>query len=289
MPMSPTVLVTSANGRTGRAVVDALLAAGARVRGLIRKEEQSARLKAIGAEPVLGDLEEAASLAAACLGCDTVVHIGPPMHAKEVDITVAMLKATTDAGVGHFVYYSVMQPLRQDVYHHRQKLIAEAHVVGAALPYTILQPTRYMQHLDAIWPQVRDEGVHAMPFNTQVRFNVVDLLDLADVVATVVTQPGHHYATYELSGPEALSQDDMASILREELGKPVVARAISPEALRKGAEAKGIPEARIERMLIMNHHYDAHGFLGNANILRWVLGREPATYRDHVRSLIKQA
>jgi uncharacterized protein YbjT (DUF2867 family) len=287
--MSPTVLVTSANGRTGRAVVDALLAHGAKVRGLVRKADQQARLTGLGAEGFLGDLDDPASLVAAAQGCDTIVHIGPPMHPDEVAITTSMLKAAEAAGVGHFIYYSVMHPLRQDVFHHRQKLIAEAHVVEAATPYTILQPTRYMQHLDAIWPQVRDEGVHAMAFNTHVRFNVVDLLDLATATALVATQPGHLYATYELSGPDALSQDDMATILTEELGKPVVARAITLEALRNGARAKGMAEERIERMVTMNHHYDLHGFRGNPNILRWLLGREPATFRSHVKRLMQKA
>jgi uncharacterized protein YbjT (DUF2867 family) len=178
-----------------------------------------------------------------------------------------------------------MHPLRQDVQHHRLKLLAEAHVVEGPIPYTILQPIRYMQHLEPILGQVREQGVHAMPFNTRVRFNVVDLLDLAEAAAIVATEPGHRHATYELAGPEALSQDDMAAILTEALGRPVAARQISPEQLRANAASKGIDPGRIERMLVMNAHYDRHGFLGNPNILSWLIGRPPTRYRDYVRRL----
>jgi uncharacterized protein YbjT (DUF2867 family) len=283
--MSLRILVTGANGRTGRAIVDALLAWGARVRGLVRKADQVGRLEGLGAEAALGDLEDPASLIAAARGCDTVLHIGPPMHPREVEITQSVLSAAAQGGAAHFIYYSVMQPLRQDVLHHRLKLIAEAHVVEGPVPYTILQPIRYMQHLEPILDQVRSQGVHAMPFNTRVGFNVVDLGDLAEAAAIVATQPGHHHATYELAGPQALSQDDMAAILTEEIGRPVVARQVLPEELRTTAAAKGVDPARIERMLVMNAHYDRHGFLGNPNILRWLIGRPPTLYRDYVRRI----
>ena len=284
--MSLQVLVTGANGRTGRAIVDSLLARGARVRGLVRRREQAGRLEALGAQAALGDLEDPASLIAAAAGCDAVLHIGPPMHPREVEITEGVLDAAAKGGVGHFIYYSVMHPLRQDVQHHRLKLIAEAHVVEGPTPYTILQPIRYMQHLEPILGQVRDQGIHAMPFNTRVRFNVVDLLDLAEAAAIVATQPAHRYATYELAGPESLSQDDMAAILTEELDRPVAASHVPPDVLRANMTAKGVDPGRIDRMVVMNSHYDRHGFLGNPNILTWLIGRAPTRYRDYVRRLV---
>ena len=38
-------------------------------------------------------------------------------------------------------------------------------------------------------------------------------------------------------------------------------------------------------MLTMNQHYDQHGFLGNPNVLRWLLGREPNSYENYVTTL----
>jgi uncharacterized protein YbjT (DUF2867 family) len=284
--MSAKVLVSGANGRTGRAIVSALLARGAQVRGLVRQAAHIDRLTAAGAEGAVGDLEDRASLMAAAQGCDVIIHIGPPMYPREVETTQNMLDAAAAAGARQFVYYSVMHPLRQDVEHHRLKLIAEAHVVEGPTPYTIVQPIRYMQHLDPIWSQVREQGVHAMPFNTTVKFNVADLADLAEATAITATEDGHLYATYELAGPEALSQDDMAAILSEELSRSVTARHISLEELRTASLAKGIGEDRIARMSKMNAHYDAHGFRGNPNVLTWLMGRAPRTYRDYVKRLI---
>ena len=180
--------------------------------------------------------------------------------------------------------------------HPRRKPETEELLVESDLPYTILQPTRYMQHLENIWPVVTGQGVHGMPFGTRVRFNVADLADLAEAVARVIVEsapgaarPGAHlFATYELAGPEALSQEDMARVLAEVLRRPVTARAVPLEEMRARARAAGLGEDRIEQMTVMNRHYDAHGMRGNPNVLRMLLGREPTSFRQYVERLARR-
>ena len=287
--MTDKVLVTGANGKTGRAVVAALAKRGATVRAFIRKAEQADALKAIGAaEIALGDMAAPETIAPAVKGCTALVHIGPPMHPDEKAMTENFLRAAETNNIERFVYYSVMQPLRREVPHHARKLEAEEMIVESGRPYTIIQPTRYMQHLEPIWKDVVNNGVHAMPFNTHVKFNVVDLLDHAEVTAKAATEDGHLYATYELAGPEALSQDDMAAIISEVIKKPVKARQIPLDEMEAKARAAGANDQRIATMRAMNGHYDHSGFRGNANVLRWVLGREPTHYRQYVERLAKR-
>jgi uncharacterized protein YbjT (DUF2867 family) len=229
-----------------------------------------------------------ATFAPALEGCAALVHIGPPMHPDEVKITSDLLAAAKAANLARFVYYSVMHPVRREVPHHARKLDAEERVIEAGVPYTIVQPIRYMQHLEPIWKDVVNNGVHAMPFNTAVKFSVADLLDLAEATALVATSPGHLYATYELAGPEPLSQSDMAAIISAVIGKPVTARAIPLDEMAAKAKAAGATDLRIETMRKMNAHYDHSGFLGNPNVLRWVLGRAPTTYRAYVERLARR-
>jgi uncharacterized protein YbjT (DUF2867 family) len=178
-----------------------------------------------------------------------------------------------------------MHPLRREVRHHRLKLEVEERVVESGLPYTIVQPMRYMQHLEPLWKSVVERGVHAMPFNTRVRFNVVDLEDLALATAIVATDAAHRYATYELAGPDSLCQDEMARIIGEVIGREVRAEEVPLPVLAERARASGASPDRIEQMRIMNGHYDRFGFLGNPNVLRLVLGREPTRFRDYVARL----
>jgi uncharacterized protein YbjT (DUF2867 family) len=281
-----TVLVTAANGRTGRAVVSALARAGAVVCALVRREDQREALLALGAQGcVIGDLADRVSLDRAMRGCAKVVHIGPPLHPDEVAMTANVLAAAQAAGVGHVIYYSVMHPQRRALRHHRLKLEAEERVIESGTPYTILEPIRYMQHLEPIWTEVVGDGIHAMPFDVDARFSLVDLTDLAGATAKVTLCDDHLYATYELAGPESLSSREMAAILAEELDRPVEARAIPIDALERSAKGRGLPADRIEQMLAMNRHYDRHGFLGNARVLTGLLGRQPNDFRSYVRRL----
>ena len=281
-----TTLLTAANGKTGREVLTALANSGADVKVFVRDEGQWPALKELGAASyAVGDMEDAATIDAALASCDRIIHIGPPMHPNEVEITSRFIKSARAHGVEQFIYYSVMHPLRRAVRHHRLKLDAEEELIESGLPYTIVQPIRYMQHLAMIWKKVLDTGVHSMPFNIDLKFNVADLRDLAEATAIVATQPGHLYATYELAGPEALSQRDMAAVISRVLGRVIRAEAVTLEQVEKNARAAG--DDRVEQMLIMNEHYDRFGFRGNSNVLRWILGRDPNTYENYVKRLAR--
>lgn len=280
------VLIAGANGRTGRPIIAALSEKGATVRAFIRSEEQSRALQDIGAsEFAVGDMGDPDSIGAAIADCDKLVHIGPPMHPSEVEFTDNFIEAARRSGLSHFIYYSVMHPLRRDVRHHRLKLDAEEHLIESGLPYTIVQPCRYMQHLEPIWQKVLSEGTHSMPFDVDKKFSVVDLEDLAEAVAIVATRSGHTFATYELAGPEPLSQRDMAQLISSVTGREVEARATPIEKMKAAAAAKGFSEDKIEQMSIMNEHYDRHGFPGNPHVLRSIIGRDPATFENYVQRL----
>jgi uncharacterized protein YbjT (DUF2867 family) len=216
-------------------------------------------------------------------GTGQILHICPPMHPQEDVLADVLFDLARDAKIERFVLYSVLHPLLLDVPHHARKLVAEQHLVDSGLPYTILQPSRYMQHLVPIWKSLLATGVHAMPFSADTKFSVVDLADLAEAAALVLTQDGHESATYQLAGPQALSQHDMAGILTEILGRPIRAEAKPLDDVLRDAKAAGMPAERIENMRRMNVHYDAHGLVGNPNVLRWLLGRTPGTFDDFVR------
>ena len=280
------ILLTAANGRTGRAVLTQLAGKGADVKVFLRDQSQWPALQALGAAAFAeGDMENPSTISAALAGCEAIIHIGPPMHPNEVEITSRFIDAALARGVSRFVYYSVMHPLRRAVRHHRLKLDAEETLIESGLPYTIVQPMRYMQHLELIWKKMLETGIHAMPFNIDAKFNVAGLRDLAEATAIVATRPEHLYATYELAGPEALSQRDMAAVISRVLGRKIRAEALSLEQMEKNARAAGASNDRIEQMLIMNQHYDQFGFRGNPNVLRWILGREPNTYENYVTRL----
>jgi uncharacterized protein YbjT (DUF2867 family) len=284
MDLTKPILITGASGKTGRRTVAATAAKGGIVRALLRRPEAGPDLLHAGASEIaIGNLTDPGSLQRALEGVGQVLHICPPMHPQEDKIAMSLIDLASKEGVDRFVLYSVLHPLLNDVPHHARKLEAERYLVNSGQPYTILQPSRYMQHLAPIWKTVLTTGVHSMPFGTTAKFSVVDLSDLAEATANILTTPGHEGATYQLAGPEALSQADMAGILAQLLGRPIRAMGKPLDEFHREASAAGMPAERIETMCLMNAHYDAHGLIGNPNVLRWILGREPTHFIDFVK------
>lgn len=236
---------------------------------------------------VCTDIQDSSGLRRALGGCAQLVHICPPMHPAEDRIADNLIALSQEAGVERFILYSVLHPVI-GVPHHLRKLAAEKCLIESGINYTIVQPSRYMQHLAVIWKDILENSIHAMPFSTTSKFSLVDLADLADAVAKIVCEKGHNGASYQLAGPEQLDQEHCAQIISRFLGRPVRAARSSPEIAISMARKAGWPDSRLENLRIMNAHYDRHGLIGNSNILSWILGRKPATFADYVaREMLK--
>ena len=279
------ILVTGASGRTGRAVIAALKGLDVNVRAFIRREEVGKELIEIGAgDIVVGDLFDDQALESAIINCDQVIHICPPMNSNETTLAMKITDLCLKYNIQRLILYSVLHPLLSQVRHHSLKLRAEEYLVNSGQNYTILQPGRYMQHHQLIWREIIETGKHCMPFSVNSKFNIVDLADLAEAVSNVLVGEGHDFATYQLAGPEALSQVDMARIISEVLGRPVFAEAKPADEYIRIAKKNGMPSERIEQLCAMNEHYDKHGLRGNSNILEWLLKRPATNFQTYISS-----
>ncbi|NQV81333.1 MAG: NmrA family NAD(P)-binding protein, partial [Alphaproteobacteria bacterium] len=178
---------------------------------------------------------------------------------------------------------SVLHPPVQALAHHWNKIFVEEALIESGLPYTILQPSSYMQNTAGDWKGILERGVHTLAFSTTASLSLVDLEDVAAVAARVIGHPAHYAAIYELAGPAMLSCEDKAAVLSDVLGRPVRAGQDSLETFRRKAGAAGMPPHVIETRAHMFAHYDTQGLPGNCNVLRWLLGRAPSSYADYVR------
>jgi uncharacterized protein YbjT (DUF2867 family) len=277
------ILITGAAGKTGRAVIRALIARGETVRALVHRSEQVRPLEALGAREVLaGDMRDQATMERAAYGVRAIYHICPNISPDEVAIGQAAITAARSAGVEHFVYHSVLHPQTEAMPHHWQKLRVEEKLFESGLPYTILQPSAYMQNVLAHWEQILAQGVYPVPYALETRLGMVDLEDVAAAATVVLTQPGHAGATYELASAEALTQVEVAAILSRQLGRPVHAEVVSRQAWKERAQASGLGEYQVQTLLKMFDYYERYGFWGNPRVLSWLLGRPPAPFAAFV-------
>jgi NAD(P)H dehydrogenase (quinone) len=281
------ILVTGAAGKTGRAVIQALARRGESVCGLARRVEQVPSLKAAGAaEVVVGDMLDEAAVHQAVDGVRAVYHIAPNVSPHEVEIGRLVISAAQAMDVEHFVYHSVLHPQVEAMPHHWLKMRVEEILFASGLPFTILQPCAYMQNVLAHLDVIRDQGVFPIPYPPQTRLSLIDLGDLAEAAAIVLTEPEWRNATLELVGTPGLSQQEIARTLGEQLSRPVEAQAIPIETWQAGARSAGLGEYQIETLSKMFRYYEKHGLTGNPRMLGCLLDREPTSFEEFVKRTI---
>ena len=272
------ILVTGAAGKSGKAVVRALAAKGARVRAFIRNPDHAGSLLALGvAEVSFGSFEDARALAQAAAGAQAVYHICPNVSRDEVAYARAVAVAARTHGVKRFVYHSVLHSQIEAMPHHWQKMRVEEMLFASGFDLTVLQPTAYMQNLLGVLDDIVRDGVFRFPYPPATRLSLVDLDDVGEVAAIVLTQDRHGGATYEPVGTPALSQREVASLLATALGRDVRAEDVPLAAWQVRARAAGIGEYELATLSAMFRYYAEHGLIGNPNTLHWLLGRAPTS------------
>jgi uncharacterized protein YbjT (DUF2867 family) len=107
--------------------------------------------------------------------------------------------------------------------------------------------------------------------------------DIAAVAARTLTEEGHEGQTYVLTGPEALSYNDVAAKLSEATGREITYVAITPEQFREGALAAGLPEWLVGALERLNENLAAGRSAEVTDDVRKVAGREPIKFDQFAR------
>lgn len=280
------ILITSANGNQGKRLLPKLLATGARVRACVRSQKSAVQLRALGVQEVLvGDLADPAFVAHAMKGVTSVYHIGPTLHHDERAMGFAMIDAAKAQGVGHFVFSSVLHSIASDLIQHEIKRDIEEHLLCSGLEYTILQPANYM--LPSRLKAVFEEGVFRLAWSLDRRQSMVDLEDVTDVVVQVLSdRKCHAAATYELVGPGRFTAYDIGAVASRVTGRQIEVERFDVEAFVHQRFGDLDPDA-LQHMLRMNlaiaTYYSNHDFVGNSNVLCFLLGRSATGFETFVR------
>ena len=277
------ILVTCAGGKTGRAIIPAFASAGHDVRAMVGRPESEPAIAGLGAaEIVSGALTDARAVAAAMRGVEAVYYIAPNMTPDERRIGDIVIGAAKDAGVERFVFHSVLHTQIEDLPHHWERHFVEQALINSGLAFTILQCGSYMQNMLPGWAKMVESGVHRMAYDIDAPMSLVDLDDIAEIAVTVTTEPGFENGIFEICGP-AITLREKAEILSRVLGTPIRAEKEPLEAFLDHGRALGFNDFTLSTMARMFPYYDAHGLVGNAKTLGWILGRDPADFESFVR------
>ncbi|KAF2034238.1 NAD(P)-binding protein [Setomelanomma holmii] len=300
MPADPTkdlLLITSASGKQANALLP-LLSEWKNLRLAIKSSTSKDRLKKAypHAEVIQTDLYSPTNCVNLLRDVNVAIHIGPSYHPHEASIGKMMIDAAISsyqAGYGtlkHFILSSVLNSQLSKMLNHDCKKDVEEYIIESDLPYTILQPTTFMDNIPVQMLAGQDEPVFRAAWSTDVRFSMIALSDLAEVFKTVLFERERHvFAQYPLvSTHEPLSFGEAMRIIGENLDKEVQVekleykQAVDGLLVRLYGKTEGVdPRSRdaAQRMILF---YDSRGLVGNANVLEWVLGKKGVQFDEWV-------
>jgi len=267
-----TILVTGARGHVGRAVLDALIAAGQDVRASSR--DAGTLDVPDGVAKVSADLENPETLEAALDGVESVF-----LYAQRQGVE-GFVKAAEAAGVRHVVLLSSVATLEPESTKSRIAALhrgVEDALKAASFEQTLLNPGSFATNTLAWLPDIAEGFVRsAFP---EAQIGAIDERDIAAVAARVLIDGSHFGEALPLTGPAAITHREQAEVLSDVLGRPLTFEELTPAEATERMVAFGFPPELPPEILRVWERVTREPSPVN-DVVREVTGTAPRTYRQ---------
>jgi NAD(P)H dehydrogenase (quinone) len=217
------IIVTGAAGHLGRLVAEQLLArvAPEQVVLVTRHPEALREFAARGAEVRHGDFDKPGTLPDAFAGGGRMLLISTDALGRRIHQHRVAIEAAAAAGVGHVVFTSHVNPVRNPIGAFAQELgDTEGILQRSGLAWTVL---RFGSFAELQLPPAATavQNGRLITNGGDGRIVPVSRRDCAEAAAITLTTDGHAGETYDITGPEALSPSDLAELYAEVSGRPL--------------------------------------------------------------------
>ncbi|WP_315836082.1 SDR family NAD(P)-dependent oxidoreductase [Bradyrhizobium prioriisuperbiae] len=288
------ILVTGAAGAVGgigRNLTEFLLARGHKVRALVRREdERAAALRRLGAEVIVGDLTDLASMHRAIEGCRRI-YFGMSVSAAYLEATINTAAVARHHGVEAFVNMSQMtvsqMSIREttDSPQHKLHWLAEQALCWSGLPVVTIRPTVFLEgfFLTLAAAGVRASDVLALPMGAG-RTSPISAVDVARAVAVILDDPAPHIGQiYDLTGPDSADLYHYAHVFSDALGRPIHYRDVPLQAWSEGLRTMGFPDHVVRHLSAMTELTRQGRYDRMTDTMFKLTGQAPTTMRDFVK------
>ena len=273
------ILVTGASGTVGQAVLDEVRKNAQPVKAMYRGKEDT-RKAPLGVATVVADFANLESVRQALVGVHTVFLVCSPIP-ELVQLESNVIDACRESGIRHVVLNSAMgagdYPKSFPSWHRK----VEDKLKTSGLAYTIFRPNSFLQNiLTYSAPSIRTQSAFYAAMGT-ARTSFLDVRDIAAVVAKVLASPAEHAGKiYELNGPEAVTNAELAERISRVAGRTVQFVDIPETAQRKAMQDQAIPEWQITALLDLQRYYTGGQGGEVTDVLPKLLGRPPKTLNE---------
>lgn len=232
------IALTGSTGRIGGRVAERLAAKGVPMRLLVRDLDRAPQLP--DAPAVVAPFADGPRVRAALEGVETAFMVSASESADRVEQHLAFVDAAAAAGVQHLVYLSFQGASPDSTFTFaRDHAETEERIRASGMAWTFLRDSFYADFMPGL---VGADGVIRGPGGTG-QVAVVAQDDIADAVATVLADPSSHAGqTNTLTGPAALSFNEIASIVGEASDREVTYVDETLEEARASRAPYGAPD-----------------------------------------------
>lgn len=263
------------------AIIRQLEAEGTPFRAAFFSKAKREAARARGIEAAIIDYNRPETLRAAFQGCGRL-FLAAPNVSNQTELELNAVGAAKAAGVRHIVKLSVLGA--DDAYSlarvHRP---AEEAIETSGAAWTFLRPNGFMQNtVTFMGPSIRAEGAFYSATG-RAKMSHVDVRDIAAVAVKALTAPGHEGKIYTLTGPEALTYDEMADELSQVLGREIRHIDLPPEDLKGAMLAGGVSEEIADLLLDLERYYREGRPSRVTDDVKQVTGRDPRRFAEYAR------
>lgn len=245
--------ITAITGQVGGIIARQLLAAGKKVRGIVRDPSKAAHWERLGVELVQGDWNDEAALTAAFKGTAGVFIMAPPNFAPapgypEAIAIAKSLRSALDAAKPAKVVAlsSVGGHRREGLGIITQCRILEDALAGLSMPHAIVRAGWFMDNAKWDVQSAREKGsIDAYLTPLDAKYPLVSTDDIGGLIARVLGEKWTGKRVLELEGPTRYSSNDAAATFAKVLGRPVTPTIIQRDTWEATFHAQGMPLDRI--------------------------------------------
>jgi len=272
------ILITGASGNVGKEVLKQTAQTGVRLRAAFQSLSKASVPS--GVEAVMVDYNQPETLREALKGVDRVFLVGPPT-AQLPALERRAMDVIKQSGVQLVVKLSAMGG--RDAIFPRQHAESEDYIRSCGISCVVLRPNGFMQNM---------VNYNAASINTQNAFygtegdgrvSQIDIRDVAAVAVKALTEDGHAGKAYTLTGPEALTNDEIARILSETTGRKIQYINLLPAQLREALLTAGVPEWNADALLDLQRLYREGKAAAVTQDVEQILGRKPVSFAQFAR------
>lgn len=268
------VLVVGATGTVGSGIVKLLKEQGYQVRSTTSKVVNSSNKDTVQINLATGE-----GIKEAMEGITRAFFISPPAYSDQYLILAPLVQEAKRVGLKKVVLMTALGADADETSPFRR---VEVELEQSGLNYNIVRPNWFLQNFNTFWIQgILEQGKILLPAGN-AKTSFIDTRDISAVAAKLLVTNEHNNKAFNLTGPESLDHNEVASAISKKTQKAISYEEIKPEVFLQGLISAGLPESYASFLVVIMGYLKEGYNSAVTDDVRTILGADPRGLNNYV-------